>query len=933
MTDPHEKAEQLVALAEVHEQGRRDPNAALDALLQSIGERPDDDEILDRAEVLAASLQRWPELVEVVFSEAGASLDADRGATLYQRVARICEEDLKDLSRAIDAHERALSLLGDEPSILEALDRLLQETEQWDRLHEVISRRLDSRDADRPTLLVRQGRLRASHLGDFEGALGAYQKAMEQDPGRDDTLAAVRTLAQKPQVAGSALDLLEEYYRGAGNLEEVVRLYEQRVELAPSDADRVALLTEAASIWENDIGRPEEALAAMRDAVRTDPRDRTLIDALERLAEASGRWTDLDGLVDDIAAHGDLDRRELYELRLRSAGWYRDRLGDMSRAERALTEALQLDPEPLEAHAQRVALTREQGRTADLVSGLRAWAEVEPNADQRIALLREAADLGYRELADPELAADCYQELIAINRADVSALRALCDIRRAQSRWNEVVGLLERQLEVVGAADRAPVAQALGEVYRDHLNDPRAAIRAYETALELDETDPVTMDALEALYQDHDRLESLRTLLERRADSAVDEDRTALRLRLAQLYEHSFRDQAAAIDMFRQVLNADADNEVANADLERLFEATGAWDDLIALLLSKVGHASDEAQRGLLERVAEVHDAERGDADAAIQVYERINSDLGADERSLRALAGLYERKESWTKVADTLERLAGRLEGQAALDLSHRVADLYEQQVGDVEQAGRALRGAYERFPKDAATRERLKGYYEGGGDYGALAEVLDAELQAATSDDERLGLLRAISDVYRDNLNDPGMAASYLERAVELDGEDRGALVPLCDLYMAAGRQQDAVPILRRIIESFGRQRSKELAMHHHRLGQALAGMGDAEGALSAYDAAFKIDLTNVSILRDLGKLTHANGDLDRAQKSFRALLLQKLDPDSGIQKADVYYYLGDIAAKQDDTRKAITMLERSLAEDASHEQAAQLLAQLKG
>ena len=194
-------------------------------------------------------------------------------------------------------------------------------------------------------------------------------------------------------------------------------------------------------------------------------------------------------------------------------------------------------------------------------------------------------------------------------------------------------------------------------------------------------------------------------------------------------------------------------------------------------------------------------------------------------------------------------------------------------------------------------------------------------------------MALLRTISDVYRDQLDDPGMAASYLERAVELGSDDRGALVPLCDLYIAAGRQQDAVPILRRVIESFGRQRSKELATHHHRLGQALAATGDAAGALAAYDAAFKIDLTNVAILRDLGKLTHANGDLDRAQKSFRALLLQKLEPESGIQKADVYYYLGDIAAKQDDARKAITMLERALAEDASHAQAAELLAQLKG
>jgi tetratricopeptide (TPR) repeat protein len=422
-------------------------------------------------------------------------------------------------------------------------------------------------------------------------------------------------------------------------------------------------------------------------------------------------------------------------------------------------------------------------------------------------------------------------------------------------------------------------------------------------------------------------------LLERRVHSCSDEERTALQLRLAELYENSFRDQGAAMDMFQQVLRADPGNTVAERELERLFEAIGAWDDLVVMLLSKVGHASDEVQRVLLERIAEIEDSKRGNADAAIAMYERINSDLGADERSLRALAALYERRESWTKVADTLERLMGRLDGQPAIELAQRVADLWERQVGDAQQAGRALRVAYERFPNDAAIRARLERYYDSVGDHRALAEVLDAELAAAATDAERKALLQRISDIYRERLGDPAMAARYLERAVELGGEDRAALVPLCELYMAAGRDQDAVPILKRIIDSFGQKRSKELATHQHRLGRALAAMGDSQGALAAYDAAFKIDLTNVAILRDLGRLTHASGDLDRAQKSFRALLLQKLEPDSGIQKADVYYYLGDIAAKQDDPRKAITMLDRALAEDASHEQASTLLAKLKG
>jgi tetratricopeptide (TPR) repeat protein len=523
--------------------------------------------------------------------------------------------------------------------------------------------------------------------------------------------------------------------------------------------------------------------------------------------------------------------------------------------------------------------------------------------------------------------------LLAFERNDVDALQALTDIRGKQSRWNEVVALLEQKLHVVAPEERASVARAVGQVYRDHLDDPRAAIRAYESALELDGSDALAMDALEGLYRDNDRLEALRSLLERRTAMASEEDRTAVQLRLAQLYEHSFRDQAGAIAMFRQVLKTDPDNEIANADLERLFEATGAWHDLVALLSFRVDRESNDARRPLLERIASVHETKLGDADAAIAVHARIGSELGANEHSLRAMARLCERKEKWAEMADALERLAAHLQGQDSIDLLHRAADVWQQRAGDAEQAGRVLREAYERFSHDGATRERIKEHYTARGDYAALAQVLDAELQSAASDEERVALLRTLSNVYRDRLEDPKMAASYLERAVELDSSDRGALVPLCDLYVAAGRQKDAVPILQRIIESFGRQRTKELALHYHRLGQALEAMGDVPGALEAYDAAFKIDLTNVGILRDLGKLTHANGDLDRAQKSFRALLLQKLEPDSGIRKADVYYYLGDIAVKQNDRHKAITMLERALAEDAGHEEASALLTQLKG
>jgi golgin subfamily B member 1 len=207
----------------------------------------------------------------------------------------------------------------------------------------------------------------------------------------------------------------------------------------------------------------------------------------------------------------------------------------------------------------------------------------------------------------------------------------------------------------------------------------------------------------------------------------------------------------------------------------------------------------------------------------------------------------------------------------------------------------------------------------------------VLADEEQRLLDSAERVTLLNRIAALYRDRLGDPASAVGYLERAVALQPDDREALLALCDLYIAASRPRDAIPVLEKIIESYGTRRAKEVAVYQHRLGNAYEGLGETDEALKRYDAAFKIDLTSVPVLRDLGRLCLAKGDLDRAQKTYRALLLQKLGPDAGIHKADVYFHLGEISFKQGDKVKAKAMLERAIAEGGQHEGAKALLEQL--
>ena len=105
-----------------------------------------------------------------------------------------------------------------------------------------------------------------------------------------------------------------------------------------------------------------------------------------------------------------------------------------------------------------------------------------------------------------------------------------------------------------------------------------------------------------------------------------------------------------------------------------------------------------------------------------------------------------------------------------------------------------------------------------------------------------------------------------------------------------------------------------------------------GDKDVALAQYDMAFKIDPGSVEVLRDLGVLALETNDLDRAQKTFRALLLQRLDAQSGISKGEVFYYLGEISMKQGDKAKAVQMLERAVENEPNLARAKAMLSELK-
>ncbi|MFT3775594.1 MAG: tetratricopeptide repeat protein [Minicystis sp.] len=948
-TDPTDRAKTLRAIAAVEDEGRGRPQAAEAALLRALEDTPDDASLHEDIEKMCARSEGWGRYADALTTRAGAIFDAVVAKDLYVRLGRIAEEKLKDDRRSVEAYAKAVEHAGDAPELLEALDRLHGRLGDQKALADVLERRvpLAESDKDRADLLHRLAVIQIESFGDKAQGLSTLRQALERAPDHAAACKALEALTDTRELFDEAAEALEGVYKTLGDHAALARLYEKRISYAATPGDRVRLRLDLARVLEERASDAKAAQAALEAAFVDDPTDVDVLAEIERLAPITDGWKAASDALDKSIRERDLPSETARDLWMRIAGWRKDKIGDARSAEAALEEALKHDPQSDFILREIEVLQRSPGRERDLVATLRRLAALDALSGSSSDLRREAKTLAQTVLEDDALVEAILREMLASDENDVWALAELTTVREKVGDYKEVLSLLVRQADLAADANSIRATRhAAAAVAREKLGDDEKAIDLYSQIFEDEPSDTRASAALRSLYAKVGKNKELLGLLTRLIDLAeTPETRTALRLEAAAICIDKLGAETEATEHLRAVLDEDQGNEKATLLLSQLLEKSGRDQDLADLLSSQIDLAKEQGaldkELSFRVRLGEVYETRLNDIAKAIETYKEVIGKAPTHKGALLALARLHEQRGEKAEAARTLETVLEGASGEEAVKTALRLADLYGalKQDDDVRRVLERGLAADQGAPE---IRKRLLALYEKQKAWEELAGLIKGDAETATETAEKVRLYRKAAEIHQTKRNDPGSAADLLVKASELSPNDRELLLALCDAYSASGRGKQAAEALQKIVESYGGRRSKELATIHHRLAKAYLAEGEKDKSLEQLDIAFKIDPGSIAVLRDLGVLSlelSATSDdaakkahIDRAQKTFRALLLQKLDDNSPISKGEVFYYLAEISHREGDDKKALQMLERSLDANKEYAPAKELLAKLK-
>src|SRR5438552_620612 len=239
------------------------------------------------------------------------------------------------------------------------------------------------------------------------------------------------------------------------------------------------------------------------------------------------------------------------------------------------------------------------------------------------------AQIEETQLGDNDAAAVAYHAVLQVAPRNLDAANALEAIYLRTDAYTKLVEVVLAKVDMVGGVgEKKELCFKAAQIYEEVLENSDRAIDVYRQVLGIDENDRTAIDALERLYIRLERWEPLKDVYAKKAELATTPDeKKQMLFVLGQVYDRELKDSTRAIEVYQSILDLDPEDSTAIQALDRLYQATSRWYDLLQILEREVDLSMATGETVSLKyRIGRLWEKELKDLNHAVEAYRAVLS-------------------------------------------------------------------------------------------------------------------------------------------------------------------------------------------------------------------------------------------------------------------------------------------------------------------
>jgi tetratricopeptide (TPR) repeat protein len=672
-----------------------------------------------------------------------------------------------------------------------------------------------------------------------------------------------------------AFEALEERFFLEGNVDELARLYRERIAVPSIEEDPeqlAALLFRLGQILEERILDSEAASEVYWRLARLDPTNRPALRQLRGIHEQQQQW-DMVLQIAELEGATDMPPYERAAFESEQGRYWAEHLGDADEAQCAYERALESDPAFPAALEGLAAIHRAAGRHAESAQLFERLTD-RLRGPERAPFWIALGILNAGPLKDPARAVECFEHALDDDPFSVAAVEWSLLLETAAENWPAVAGLLETRFDLAsGARHRAAIAVEASQIQLSHLGSSAAARAWVERAVELaGEEISVLLAQADVERADGDTKRLLSTLDELISVGG----RTVPRGVLIQAAElHSDAGQTdAAIEALNLAGEKSSGNDVALLTLQaRLLREAGSKRQLAETLeiLTDLGGFDDPKRLSeMLRELARIQEEDLSDDAGAEASWSRAFELDPSDDEALSALDRIHRKSSNWDALRATLESAMQARGSTARAEMAARLGELLLHQFEDEALAREHFDKAIEEDDQCIPALAGLRGLAESTGDDELLLDVCEKQALLCDDSQEMSELAQACIPIL-DARSAFGPALDWARRWQEMCPQAQQA-VEWRAKFESALRLPEAEVVSRRALARL--QQGAERATTLRRQAELHLELEDAVSAAGALELALECEpdtLATIIALADVYRTLGRSEDLSRCLRQW--------------------------------------------------------------